>query len=170
MRGTRLASMAAHVLGAWSNAMYQRILVPVDGSGCADRGLSEAMALARLTGARIRLVHVIEEPLVAIGADMAAGAAEDLVTIARQAARRILADATEKVRRTGIQASDALLDSFDGRLCDLVVGAARTWSADLVVIGTHGRRGVSRLLLGSDAEQILRLSPAPVLLTRSALR
>ncbi len=158
--------MAPHVVGAWSNVMYQRILVPVDGSDCADRGLSEAMALARLTGARIRLVHVIDEPLVAIGADVAAGAAEDLVAIAREAARRVLADATEKVRLAGIRVSDVLLDSFDGRLCDLVVNAVKVWSADLVVIGTHGRRGVGRLLLGSDAEQILRLSPVPVLLVR----
>jgi nucleotide-binding universal stress UspA family protein len=146
--------------------MYQRILVPVDGSDCAGRGLSEAIALARLTGARIRLVHVIDEPLVAIGADMAAGAAEDLVRIAREAAQRVLADATETVKLAGLPVDDLLLDSFDGRLCDLVIAAVKSWSADLVVIGTHGRRGVERLLLGSDAEQILRLSPVPVLLVR----
>jgi nucleotide-binding universal stress UspA family protein len=158
--------MAPRVVGAWSNVMYQRILVPVDGSDCANRGLSEAMALARLTGARIRLVHVIDEPLVAIGADVAAGAAEDLVAIAREAARQVLADATEKVKLAGLQVDDVLLDSFDGRVCELVTDAVRTWPADLVVIGTHGRRGVGRLLLGSDAEQILRLSPVPVLLVR----
>ena len=146
--------------------MYQRILVPVDGSDCADRGLSEAMALARLTGARIRLVHVIDEPFVAIGADMAAGATEDLVAIAREAARQVLANATDKVKRAGITVDDVLLDSFDGRLCDLVVSAVEDWSADLIVIGTHGRRGVDRFLLGSGAEQILRLSPVPVLLVR----
>ena len=158
--------MAPRVVGAGSNVMYQQILVPVDGSDCANRGLSEAMALARLTSARIRLVHVIDEPLVAIGADGAAGATEDLITIAREAAQRVLADATEKVKLAGIPVDDVLLDSFDGRLCDLVVNAAKAWPAELVVIGTHGRRGVGRLLLGSDAEQILRLSPVPVLLVR----
>lgn len=146
--------------------MYQRILVPVDGSACARRGLSEAIALARLTGARIRLVHVVDEPLVAIGADVAAGAAEDLVKVAREAGQRTLADATETVKLAGIPVDDLMLDSFDGRLCDLVVKAIGAWAADLVVIGTHGRRGVGRLLLGSDAEQILRLSPVPVLLVR----
>ena len=146
--------------------MYQRILVPVDGSDCANRGLSEAMALARMAGAHIRLVHVNDEPFVAIGADGAAGATEDLITIAREAAQRVLADATEKVKLAGIPVDDVLLDSFDGRLCDLVVNAAKAWPAELVVIGTHGRRGVGRLLLGSDAEQILRLSPVPVLLVR----
>jgi nucleotide-binding universal stress UspA family protein len=146
--------------------MYQRILVPVDGSDCAKRGLSEAIALARLTSARVRLVHVIDEPLVAIGADVAAGASADLAGIAREAAQRVLADATETVKLAGIPVDDVLLDSFDGRLCDLVAAAAKSWSAELVVIGTHGRRGLGRLLLGSDAEQILRLSPVPVLLVR----
>lgn len=158
--------MAPRMAGVRSNVMYQRILVPVDGSDCANRGLSEAMSLAHVTGARIRLVHVVDEPLVAIGADVAAGAAEDLVAVAREAARQVLADATDKVRLAGIQVSDVLLDSFDGRVCDLVTGAAKTWSADLVVMGTHGRRGVGRMLLGSDAEEVLRLSPVPVLLVR----
>ena len=147
--------------------MYQRILVPVDGSTCAARGLSEAIALAGLTHGVIRLVHVIDEPFVAIGADGAAGAAADLVAVARQGAERVLADATKVVESAGLPVEGALLDTFDGRLCDLVVQAAREWPADLVVIGTHGRRGVGRLLLGSDAEQILRLSPVPVLLVRS---
>ncbi len=146
--------------------MYQRILVPVDGSECAGHGLSEAIALARLTGGRIRLVHVIDEPFVAMGADGAIGATADLVSIAREAAQHVLANATEEVKRAGIPVDDVLLDSFEGRLCELVVDAVRTWPADLVVIGTHGRRGVGRLLLGSDAEQILRLSPVPVLLVR----
>jgi nucleotide-binding universal stress UspA family protein len=146
--------------------MYQRILVPVDGSDCADRGLSEAMALARMTGARIRLVHVIDEPLVALGADGAIGASADLVTLAREAGQRVLAEATDKVRQAGIAVDDVLLDSFDGRLCDLVVDMIGAWSADLVVIGTHGRRGIGRMLLGSDAEQVLRLSTVPVLLVR----
>ena len=147
--------------------MYQRILVPVDGSACAGRGLSEAIALARLTQGRIRIVHVIDEPFVAIGADGAAGATEDLVEVAREGAERVLADAVKLVEATGVPVDGVLLDTFDGRLCDLVVKAAQEWSADLVVIGTHGRRGVGRLLLGSDAEQILRLSPVPVLLVRA---
>jgi len=146
--------------------MYQRILVPVDGSECAARGLSEAMSLARLTGARLRLVHVIDEPFVAIGVDGATATGADLVTLAREGAQRVLADATNKVRLAGLPVDDVLLDSFDGRMCDLVIEAARAWQADLLVIGTHGRRGVDRLLLGSDAEQILRHAPVPVLLVR----
>jgi len=65
-----------------------------------------------------------------------------------------------------VSCDSELADRLDGRVCDLVTQSARTCGADLIVIGTHGRRGVGRLMLGSDAEQILRLSPVPVLLVR----
>lgn len=147
--------------------MYQRILVPVDGSSCSSHGLSEAVTLAKLTGGRIRLVHVIDEPFMALGMGGVASTAGELLEVVREAARRVLTDAAVVVARAGVPTDDQLLDSFDGRVCDLVIKAAEDWNADLVVIGTHGRRGVGRLLLGSDAEQILRLSPVPVLLVRS---
>jgi len=147
--------------------MYGRILVPVDGSACAAQALAQAIALARLTQGRIRLVHVIDEPMVAIGVDAALGASGDLVSIVREAAQRVVADARATVMAAGIPVDDVMLDTFDGRVCDLVAAAAGQWPADLLVIGTHGRRGVDRFLLGSDAEQILRLSPVPVLLVRS---
>jgi len=147
--------------------MYQRILVPVDGSSSCRHGLSEAIAVAKLTGGSIRLIHVIDEPLVALGFDGAALGAGDLFELVREGGQRVLADATEVVKLAGVPVDDRLLDSFDGRVCNLVAKAAQDWPADLIVIGTHGRRGVDRLLLGSDAEQILRLSPVPVLLVRS---
>jgi len=146
--------------------MYQRILVPVDGSACANRGLSEAISVAKLSGAQIRIVHVIDEPVVALGSGAMAGAGSDIIELARETARRVLADATELVKSADIPVDHVLLDSFDGRTCDLVIKAVKAWRADLLVIGTHGRRGVGRFLLGSDAEQILRLSPVPVLLVR----
>jgi nucleotide-binding universal stress UspA family protein len=90
----------------------------------------------------------------------------DIHRLVREGAELVLAKATEQVKKNGIAVDSELLDSFDGRVCDLVVGASQTWSADLIVIGTHGRRGVGRMLLGSDAEQILRLAPIPVLLVR----
>ncbi len=146
--------------------MYQRIFVPVDGSDCSNQGLAEAIAVAKLTGGQIRLAHVIDEPFVAIGVDGAMAGGADIFSVVREGARQVLADASDTARKAGVAVDDELLDSFDGRLCDLVVKAARAWSADLIVIGTHGRRGAGRLLLGSDAEQILRLSPVPVLLVR----
>jgi nucleotide-binding universal stress UspA family protein len=148
--------------------MYQRILVPVDGSSTSEQGLSEAIALAKVTGGRIRLLHVLQQPFEAIGIDGAMCTGADIYKLVREGAEIVLAKATEQVKKNGIAVDSELLDSFDGRVCDLVVGMAQTWSADLVVIGTHGRRGVGRMLLGSDAEQILRLAQVPVLLVRGA--
>lgn len=146
--------------------MYQRILVPVDGSSTSDQGLSEAIAIARLTGARIRLLHVIREPLQAIGIDGAMCSGADIPGLVREAGESVIAEAIGQVKEQGIAVDSALLDSMDGRVCDLVVQVAQNWPADLIVLGTHGRRGVVRMLLGSDAEQILRLTPVPVLLVR----
>lgn len=149
--------------------MYQRILVPVDGSPTSERGLGEAMQLARLTGGSIRLLHVVDELSVAMGST--AGfmpAAPDTFALLRDGGSQILATARARVEAAGIAVDTVLDESLGGRICDLVVAQAQRWPADLIVIGTHGRRGVGRLLMGSDAEQILRQAPVPVLLVRAA--
>ena len=69
---------------------------------------------------------------------------------------------------SGIAVDTVLFDGLGGRLCDRVAEQAKDWRADLIVLGTHGRRGVSRVLLGSDAEQVLRTAPVPVLLVRAS--
>jgi nucleotide-binding universal stress UspA family protein len=148
--------------------MYQRILVPVDGSPTSKRGLDEAISLAKLTGARMRVMHVIDEPFMAIGVVDFVGAVGDVMQAMEDSGKRILGDATAMVRAAGLECDSVLGDTLKGRVCDLVTRAAAEWKADLIVIGTHGRRGVNRFVLGSDAEQILRLAPAPVLLVRAA--
>ncbi len=146
--------------------MYQRILVPVDGSPTADLGLDEAIRLARLTGATLRLVHAVDELSFATGLEPAAVYAADLIPLLREAGVKVLERAQARAAAAGISADTVLLESFAGRLSDFVVEQAQAWQAELIVIGTHGRRGVRRLLLGSDAEQILRSAPVPVLLVR----
>jgi nucleotide-binding universal stress UspA family protein len=147
-------------------SLYQHILVPVDGSPHAQRALDEAIAIARLTGGRLLVVHAIDEPFVALGAGAWAGVG-DLLPLVREAAQTVLATAMARVHEAGVPAESMLLDTFQGRVSDLVAQVATDRHADLVVIGTHGRRGVGRALLGSDAEQILRLSTAPVLLVKA---
>ena len=147
--------------------MYTHILVPVDGSPTSDRGLDEAVKLARLTGARLRLMHVVDQLVYAGGMEGFGAMTADLVPLLREGGESILKTAKARVEASGVPVDTALFDSFAGRVCDLVVAEATNWHADLIVLGTHGRRGVGRVFMGSDAEQIVRLAPTPVLLVRS---
>ena len=131
--------------------MYQRILVPIDGSPTARRGLDEAIALAKLTSGRLELLHVIDELSFALGAGYGVTYTPDIANILREAGADILERARAAAQAAGIEVETVLDDSFQGQVCDLVAAAARDWRADLIVLGTHGRRGVRRLLLGSDA-------------------
>lgn len=146
--------------------MYQRILVPVDGSATSNRGLDEALAVAAKFNSTLRLVHVLDESSLAMSAGL--GDVGALFTLLREGGEEVLAKAKQRANAKGIEAETVLHDTFTTRVCDLIVKEAIDWKADLIVIGTHGRRGAGRLLLGSDAEQILRLAPAPVLLVRQA--
>ncbi|HJS02687.1 MAG TPA: universal stress protein [Variovorax sp.] len=147
--------------------MYQRILVPIDGSATALRGLDEAIRLAKLTGARLRLVHVVDELKYVTGFETFATYSGDVVPLMARAGRQILQQGRERAQSAGIEAESVLFTSLAGRVSEIVVEQARTWKADLIVIGTHGRHGVARALLGSDAEQVLRMAPVPVLLVNA---
>jgi nucleotide-binding universal stress UspA family protein len=145
--------------------MYQRILVPVDGSPTSNAGLAEAARLAKLTGARLRLVHVLDEMPFVMSAEGYSAMSSDVRRLLREAGERVLAAASRQIEGSGVE-FDTLLCDKSGRICDRVAEQAKAWPADVIVLGTHGRRGVGRMLLGSDAEQIVRNAPVPVLLVR----
>lgn len=146
--------------------MYQRILVPVDGSPTAQLGLAEAIRLAQMSGGQLRLLHVIDELSIVMGMAPYATPQEDLFSAMREQGEAVLAQAREQAVSQQVAADVVLLESFGGRLADQVVAQAKSWPADLIVLGTHGRRGIGRMVLGSDAEQVLRNAPVPVLLVR----
>jgi nucleotide-binding universal stress UspA family protein len=146
--------------------MYQRILVPVDGSPASDKGLREAIALARLTSGRILLLHVVDDMSLLISSAEYAGLGADVFNALRDSGEKLLADAKSAVERAGVAAETMLFENVDLPLWQRVVALVREWRADLVVMGTHGRRGVRRVVLGSDAEQIVRTASVPVLLVR----
>jgi nucleotide-binding universal stress UspA family protein len=144
--------------------MYQRILVPVDGSPTSDQGLEEALRIAKTTGGSLRLVHVVNELIFSTGFEFYSA---DVAGVLREGGEAILAEARARAAASGIDVSSALLECFGGRICDFVVDEAKNWHADLIVIGSHGRHGIDRFLIGSDAEQILHVAPMPVLLVRA---
>jgi nucleotide-binding universal stress UspA family protein len=150
--------------------MYQRILVPIDGSSTSERGLDEACAVATRLGSAVRLIHVVDDvSLVMSGGAVAANIGELLTSLA-SAGEQILSAGSDRARQHGLHVDAVLRHCTAGRIADVIVHEATQWPADLIVIGTHGRRGAGRLLLGSDAEEVLRTAPVPVLLVRAAAR
>lgn len=147
--------------------MYKRILVPIDGSETSNKALVAALQLARDFGGRVRLVYVVDELSYLVGSDHYAGYSEDLIKIMRETGTKILDDAMAIAKASGVETDYILVESFGERLGNAVADAAKRWNADLVVVGTHGRRGLGRVLMGSGAEQIVRLAPVPVLVVRS---
>ena len=146
--------------------MYQRILVPVDGSDTAKRGLDEAVRLSKALGARVKLVHIVDESVLALNPETGVAAAplvEDFAT----SGKAILEEARADAAAQGIDADTALHENFTGRVADLILDEARKSGADLIVMGTHGRRGLRHAVLGSDAEAVVRGSNVPVLLVRA---
>lgn len=147
--------------------MYKRILVPVDGSRTSTLGLQEAIRLAKSSKARLRLIHVVDES-VALQDSVHTFGSEDMLRILKKGGEQSLKQAQTLVGRHGIKPESKLVESFTGRVADIVVGDAKKWRADLIVMGTHGRRGFSHMVLGSDAEMVIRSSPVPVLLVRGS--
>jgi nucleotide-binding universal stress UspA family protein len=145
---------------------YKRILIAVDGSEISNRGLDEAINLARLSGAKLQLIHVVDELAYLNGFESASCYTDDIVPLMKSDGQKVLEDARVKAAERGVDAEKHLVLSGMGRICDHVAEQARRGEADLLVLGSHGRRGIKRWLLGSDAEQILRTSPVPVLLIR----
>jgi nucleotide-binding universal stress UspA family protein len=146
--------------------MYQRILVPIDGSPTSNLGIREALKLAREQKSRLRLVHVVDE-LVIMSSPDAIIPVDDVIGSLRDAGKNVLEKSKKLVERAGAQADTVLVERFGGRAADSIVSEAKKWRADLIVLGTHGRRGMRRMVLGSDAEEVVRSSPVPVLLVRS---
>lgn len=146
--------------------MYKKIVVPVDGSAPSMRGLSEAIELAKSHGSRLQLVHVINESML-MTSEAPMKYIEKVISSMKEEGRAVLAEAERVVREHALDSDAVLLESVDGRAAQRIVEQAKQWQADLIVMGTHGRRGLSHLALGSDAERVVRSSPVPVLLVRA---
>jgi nucleotide-binding universal stress UspA family protein len=147
--------------------MYRRILVPLDGSSLSSLQLQHAVEIVGEAPARLRLIHVLDAQLKMPGVDAYAMPDRTSITQALRAeARSALEEAQDFARRKGLEAEIALLETRAVYVSDVILDEAEKWRADLLVMGTHGRRGLHRLLMGSDAERVLRDAPVPVLLVR----
>ena len=146
--------------------MFKRILVPVDGSRTAERGLDTAIRMARTRGATLCLLHIVDESVIMQNIEAGAAAMEGLLESLRDAGRKIVARADARVRRAGLGSKTLLLENITRSVSDVIIEQARKLRADVIVMGTHGRRGIARVVMGSAAEGVVRTAPVPVLLVR----
>ncbi len=147
---------------------YRKILVAVDGSPASRKGLREALRVARAENAQLFILHVVDEypALAALDGMMAGAPGADLVPALREGGKRVLAKAVAIAVKQKVKAKGILREMLSGPAAYPIVREAKKLRADLIVLGTHGRRGVRRLVLGSDAEQVVRSATVPVLLVR----
>lgn len=146
--------------------MFKRILVPIDGSATANLGLREAVRFAKSQKAQLCLLHVVDEFFVTQGAEGIVYT-EEMFDALREGGRKLLAKAELKARKLGLKPQTVLAETLTAGVAGAIVQQAKKWKADLIVMGTHGRHGVKRVVMGSDAEQVLRSTPVPVLLFRA---
>ena len=147
--------------------MYKQILVPVDGSDTSNFALKQAIKLAKEQQASLRIIHVVDETTVYMMVETPYPIA-DYLKMMREAGQKVLSTCalTAQEARIKIDTKLVVIESLTQRICDAVNEEAKRWPADLIVIGTHGRRGFDHLLLGSVAEGVIRLASKPVLIFR----
>lgn len=147
--------------------MYKRIFVAYDGSPCSVKALDEAILLANVQDATLCIAHVDEDGGLHGGMDMQAYV--DRVGKVRKLhaqLEQLLDDAVAKAAAAGCQVERQMVAANHRRPAEAIADAARDWKADLIIVGTHGRRGFQRLLVGSVAEQLTRLVDRSLLLVR----
>jgi nucleotide-binding universal stress UspA family protein len=163
------AAQAPRVNGIWeTSAMYNRILVAVDGSTTSNLALQEAIKLAGELHSLLRLVHIVDPRILYLDVD--ARYIADYQKALEAAGQKVIDDSSALVREAGIEfeAASIAIERQGQHVNDAIEEEAKRWRADLIVIGTHGRRGIGRVFLGSVAEGVTRIASKPVLLIRDA--
>ena len=148
-------------------AMFKRILVAVDGSHSSEQALQEAIKLTQENQAQLRIVHVID--MANVGLDAEFPNLIEIIDIVTKNGREILRKSEDVAKEGGIQAETQMIEveTLAGRIPEMIAADADAWHADLIVISTHGRRGLKHLFLGSVAEGLVRVATKPVLLIRA---
>ncbi|HEY2255262.1 MAG TPA: universal stress protein [Variovorax sp.] len=144
--------------------MFNHILVPIDGSETSMLAVSKASGLALAFGSRITLIHVVDNyPFIGVGADYALGQNEYLAA-ATSAANAALARGVAALAAEGLHSDQRVIDGHV--VHEGIVDTAIAIGADLIVMGSHGRTGIEKLLLGSVTQRVLQDAKVPVLVVR----
>jgi nucleotide-binding universal stress UspA family protein len=143
----------------------RHILHPTDFSGAGRAALARAIHMARAEKAQLTVVHVLPLVMPMMGDGYVSPRVyQDVQRSTREYARKQLDGVLARIRKAGVRAHGLLLE---GVPASQITRAARSGRADMIVMGTHGRTGFTRLLLGSVAERVVGTAPCPVLTVRS---
>jgi nucleotide-binding universal stress UspA family protein len=149
--------------------MYKNIMLAIDGSKVSDSLVDELIKLTKGQDVNLRIIHVLDESFVNYG-----GPTFDYLSLIahwREEGQNTLDNAAKIIaKKSSIKVETSLLElkPEQGRVAEAIAEEAKKWSADLLIIGTHGRRGFSRFFLGSVAENIIRIATTPLLLVRGS--
>lgn len=151
--------------------MFKKILVPVDGSVTSEAGLKTAIGMARDSGGMLFVLHVVDEHVLIQTADYMGGSYyEETIESLKEAGRNVLAKACAVVEKSGVPYKSISVETIEGGVASLILAQCLKVKADAIVMGTHGRRGLSRMVMGSDAEGVVRGASVPVVLVKSKER
>ncbi|WP_131781545.1 universal stress protein [Legionella gresilensis] len=145
---------------------YKKIMLAVDGSEIGQVAVKEIIKIAQNKDVTVRLVYIVDETFIYQGSTIDYGA---LVSAYREEGQKILDDIEKLIiSQSSIKVEKTIVElkKIQVRIAELIMKEAQKWPADLLVIGTHGRRGFNRFFLGSVAENIIRIATVPVLLVR----
>lgn len=148
--------------------MYKRIMVAVDESFMTSKVLGTAIEIAKSNGAKLAICHAIDETIFAnreveMMMPNSVGKAEYRL---RLGAQGFLGKAADTARAAGVEVEIKLVESEQKHVSDMLADTSAEWQADLLVVGTHGRRGMERYFVGSVAERLVRKASTSLLLVR----
>jgi nucleotide-binding universal stress UspA family protein len=146
--------------------MYSNILVPVDGSEASTCALHEAIKIATQQGSRLRLLHIVKEPVLDYGYESGLSKAGVMASLC-QTGKDILNSAEIAARHQGLTPECMMFESVSGPAADVILAQAKQWPASLIVMGTHARHGFLRI--GGDTAQVLADTPVPVIFVRGTV-
>ena len=146
---------------------YSHLLVPTDGSELSVQAIDQAIGLAKALGAKLTVLHAkppVPLPVLGLGDAIDPVTVDAMVRASNDAAAQVMAGALTQVRNAGLEPAQQAVEHASPHAA--IVTAARELGCDLIVMASHGRRGLEGLLLGSETQKVLATSPCPVLVVR----
>jgi nucleotide-binding universal stress UspA family protein len=148
--------------------MYERILLAVDGGPSSDLAISQAILVAKAMSAEVKAIFVVDDSDLFFESSSHINPNEvlrDLFSVGQQTLSRVAA----RLQDAGVRCTTAVIERpvSPGQISSTIVSQADMWPADMIVMGTHGRRGVRRMIMGSVSEGVIAKTNKPVLLVRS---